>query len=181
MLVHNSGPTYSASAEQARHHRRPHCTPPFRPRPNRWLCSAKKGQGKGRPHACTALFAVDHPVTLPARPGPRAARAFHFRVDLARLTASLRDLTVGAPSSSLLLEKLPELDPKSLRNVHGGRSRSTGSGKPRRYRCGAFSCRCRMPADTLPVLLLSYLGERNIASFSTDIDLLTSKCGVRSK
>jgi hypothetical protein len=27
-----------------------------------------------------------------------------------------------------------------------------------------------MPADTLPVLLLSYLGERNIASFSTDID-----------
>lgn len=110
------------------------------------------------------------PVTLPARPGPRAARVFHFRVDLARLTASLRDLTVGAPSSSLLLEKLPELDPKSLRNVHGGRSRSTGSGKPRRYRCGAFSCRCRMPADTLPVLLLSYLGERNIASFSTDID-----------
>jgi hypothetical protein len=59
------------------------------------------------------------PVTLPARPGPRAARAFHFRVDLARLTASLRDPTVGAPSSSLLLEKLPELDPKSLRNVHG--------------------------------------------------------------
>ena len=30
-------------------------------------------------------------------------------------------------------------------------------------------------------VLLSYLGERNIASFSTDIDFSTSRCAVRSR
>ena len=93
MLVHNNGPTYAPVRRMPAIIGAGPVLRRLGPGRIGGYAPPRRSRGKGRQHACAAFFAVDHPVTFPARVG------IPFSPDLAGPTANPWALTIGAATS----------------------------------------------------------------------------------